>query len=127
MAEDHLRGAVEAGLDVRVDGAPLEAGAAVVHELHLARVEGLEEDVLGLDVAVDDGGAAEDAEGAEDLGEEEGDSEGRGSSPIHDRTALSDTTERAQRRRRGSRGKRSALAVRGKGEIAAAQLGGAPG
>ena len=54
MAEDDLGGAVGAALDV---GAPLvvvEVGVAVVDDLDLAHGEARDQDVLGLEVAVDD-------------------------------------------------------------------------
>ena len=52
--EDNLRRAVESGLDVRVDPLVLETRGAEVNDLDARLVLLAEEDVLGLQVAVDD-------------------------------------------------------------------------
>ena len=52
---DHLRRAVESRLDVAVHRLLLKARRAKVDDLHGAPPGGDEEDILGLEVAVDDG------------------------------------------------------------------------
>ena len=69
-SEDHLGGPIEPGLDVLVHSSVLEARAAKVDELDFTRVERLDQDVLGLQVAVNHVRAAQHAQRREQLPEE---------------------------------------------------------
>lgn len=70
--QQHLGAAVEAALDVAVRGARLKAGRAKVDELQLPQAAAAgawrrEQDVFGLEVAVDDRGLAQHDERVQDL------------------------------------------------------------
>mmetsp|Transcript_27372 Transcript_27372/g.71043 ORF Transcript_27372/g.71043 Transcript_27372/m.71043 type:complete len:486 (+) Transcript_27372:856-2313(+) len=71
VAQQHLRGAVEARLDVRVDRAVRKAGRAEVDDFDLARVQPFQQHVLGLEITVDDARVPQHHQRVEDLGEED--------------------------------------------------------
>ena len=65
----HLRRSVEAGLDVGVHGAVLEAGGPKVDDLDVSVVQAPQEHILRLQVAVDDVGIPQHHQSIQDLHE----------------------------------------------------------